>query len=133
MRNAILAAALPLALAACAGVPAAPAGSAEPEPALAWAALGERVYVDGPAVTPIEVLEDSRCPAIAQCVWAGQVRIRAKIHLGSGETVRELTSGKPIPVADGSLELVEVKPAMTSKAAIAPGDYRFGLRFMGGY
>jgi hypothetical protein len=132
MKHAILAASLPLALAACAIIPASPADPGEPNPALAWAKLGQKVYADGPQVTPLEVLEDSRCPADVQCVWAGQVRIRATIHLGSGDTSAELTSGKPIPVADGTLELVEVKPATNSKAAIAPGDYRFGFRFMGG-
>lgn len=132
MNQAILAASLPLTLAACAVIPANPANPAEPETSLAWAALGQRVYVDGPQVTPLEVLEDSRCPADVQCVWAGQVRIRATIHLGSGDTSAELTSGKPMAVADGTLELVEVKPATSSKATIAPGDYRFGFRFMGG-
>lgn len=83
-------------------------------------------------MTPLEVLEDSRCPADVQCVWAGQVRIRATIHLGAGDTNAELTTGKPIALADGTLELVEVKPATSSNAAIAPGDYRFGFRFMGG-
>src|SRR5699024_2605974 len=55
-----------LALSACATV-------AEPPPAptdgIARAALGERVYVDGPRVTPLQVLEDSRCPMNARCVW----------------------------------------------------------------
>lgn len=121
---------LSLALGSCATVPAAQSRSGSP---LAWARLGERTFVDGPAVTPLAVLEDSRCPADVQCVWAGQVRIRAMIHLGSGDVEHELASGKPIHVADGSLELVEVRPVPNSKAAIAPGDYRFGLRFMGGY
>lgn len=132
MKQATLLASLPLALAAYAVIPANPADPAEPEPTLAWAALGQRVHVDGPSVTPLEVLEDSRCPADVQCVWAGQVRIRATIHLGSGDTIAELTSGKPMAVADGTVELVEVRPATSSKTAIAPGDYRFGFRFMGG-
>jgi hypothetical protein len=132
MNKAIIAASLPFALAACAVIPAAPGNPSEPAQTLAWAALGQRVYVDGPSVTPLEVLEDSRCPADVKCVWAGQVRIRATIHLGSGDTVRELTSGKPEQVADGTLELVEVQPATHSTKPIAPGDYRFGFRFMGG-
>jgi hypothetical protein len=33
---------------------------------------------------------------------------------------------------NGMLELVTVRPAKTSEAAIAPGDYRFGFRFSGG-
>ena len=140
MKNAIFAASLPFVLAACTIIPNDAAGpvslSAPSERAppsnLAWAALGQRVPVDGPQVTPLELLEDSRCPANVQCVWAGQVRIRAVVHTGTGDSVRELTSGKPEQVADGTLELVEVRPAKSSEAAIAHDDYRFGFRFMGG-
>lgn len=117
-----------LMLAGCA-TPSAPA--ADGEPPLAFARVGERVYVDGPEITPVDLLEDSRCPALAQCVWAGRVRIAARIHLSSGDTMREMTLGEPISVADGSLELVRVLPEKT-EAAIPPGDYRFGFRFRGG-
>jgi hypothetical protein len=140
MRNAFTAAALPLALAACTVIPppsSAPATAPQP-PAneashLAWAALGQQIVVGGLAVTPLELLEDSRCPANVQCVWAGQVRLRVATGLGSGEKSVELTSGKPVPVMKGMLELVEVRPAKTSEAAFAPGDYRFGFRFSGGF
>jgi hypothetical protein len=99
---------------------------------LARAALGETVQVDGPRVTPLEVLEDSRCPMNARCVWAGQVRLKVRVHLGAREEERELTSGKPIPVADGTLELVEVQPDRVAGETLDPKNYRFGFKFMGG-
>ena len=108
------------------------ATTAVPDNGLTYARIGQTAYIDGPRVTPLEVLEDSRCPAQVQCVWAGRVRIRARIDLGSGSQTRELTLGKPEQVADGSLELVEVAPAKSKEGAIPPRDYRFGLRFMGG-
>lgn len=106
----------------------------EPTAHLIHARIGETVSVDGPKVTPLVVLEDSRCPMNARCVWAGRVRIKARIDLGSGSQVRELTQGAPVQVADGSLELVEVQPdrPMTNEPNLAPADYRFGFRFMGG-
>lgn len=115
------------ALAGCATTPATPDGRG-----IAWAGIGETVYVDGPKVTPVELLEDSRCPQDVQCVWAGQVRIRARIDLGSGSTIRELTLGKPAQVSDGALELVEVRPSRQSAATVPDGDYRFGFTFAGG-
>ena len=116
----------PLTLVACATVtPAITDG-------LAWARLGQTVYVDGPKVRPVAVLEDSRCPADVQCAWSGQVRISAQVILGSGTELRELTLGQPVPVADGTLELVEVRPVNTTKTTIGETDYRFGFRFMGG-
>lgn len=118
---------LPLALiAGCASTPV---------PALhgvAHARLGETAYVDGPKVTPLQVIEDSRCPAKVDCVWAGRLRISVRIDLGSGSQTRELTLGEPQHVADGSLEVVEATPYPVAGKTIEPGDYRFGLRFMGG-
>lgn len=102
---------------------------------LSRAKIGQTVSVGGPKVTPVAVLEDSRCPMNARCVWAGRVRISARIDLGSGSQTRELTQGEPVQVADGTLELVEVQPdkvAGEATPAVTPGDYRFGFRFMGG-
>lgn len=91
------------------------------------------VYVDGPRITPLELLEDSRCPEKVMCVWAGRVRIKVQVHLGSGDEVREMTLGKPIPVADGKLLLMQVEPRKINPSP-APmlGDYQFGFRFQGG-
>jgi hypothetical protein len=100
---------------------------------LSVARLGERMMVDGPEVTPMEVLEDSRCPATVTCVSAGRVRLRATIHLGSGDQIRELVLGEPVQVADGALKLVAVQPPPRGDGgAIAPADYRFTVRFDGG-
>jgi hypothetical protein len=110
-----------LALAGCAhAVPV-------PEDGLSRTGLGRTVAVGGPRVTPLRVLEDSRCPPDVRCVWAGRMRLQVRVDLGSGSQTRELTLGEPIPVADGTLELVEVWPDKGSG-----GDYRFGFRFMGG-
>ena len=99
-------------------------------------ALGQRAYVDGPLVQPVAVLEDSRCPMNARCVWAGQVRLSLRIG-GRGDERVEITSGKPLRIADGTLELVEVRPDKVAGGnrggAIDSSAYRFGFRFRGGY
>ena len=99
---------------------------------LGWARLNQQVYVDGPKVTPLAVVEDSRCPRTVTCVWAGRVRLSLRITTGRGSETREITTGAPLQVADGSLELVEVTPLATAGKPVAPGDYRFGFRFRGG-
>lgn len=122
-------------------LPAAPAASQLPAPLPEGpvpieAALGQTVWVDGPRITPIEVLEDSRCPMNARCVWAGRVRLRVRIDLGSGSEMREIMAGEPTQVADGSLELVSVTPDRVAGAegaqGIDPAAYRFGFNFAGG-
>ena len=126
MRLALLLA--PLALAGCVTV----YPPDEPADAVAYARFGETVNVGGPRVTPVALLEDSRCPQGVQCVWAGRVRITARIATGAGTTTRELISGQPVTVADGALTLVEVQPARRANTVTAPADYRFGFRFAGG-
>jgi hypothetical protein len=116
-----------LLLTSCATVPA-----GADQDGVIWARLGQTVTVDGPRVTPIRVLEDSRCPMEARCVWAGQVRLQVRIRTGSGSTVREIVSNKPLPVADGTLELVSVMPPKSTQHPIRSRDYRFGFRFAGG-
>jgi hypothetical protein len=98
----------------------------------ARAGIGQTVPVDGPKVTPLSVLEDSRCPKDVQCVWAGRVRINVRIDLGADSKERELELGKPVDLADGALELVEVLPEKVTNRTTLPEDYRFGFRFSGG-
>lgn len=119
--------AVSLALNACATAPL------EPEGGIARAALNQRVYVDGPYVTPLKVLEDSRCPMNARCVWAGRVRLSVRIDLGSRSETREIASDAPIRVADGYLTLAEVQPdRMADDQAGSPRPYHFGFTFAGG-
>jgi hypothetical protein len=126
MRNTLL---LSLALTAlCAGS----AASAR-DPASKIARIGQRVSVDGPLVTPLRVLEDSRCPMEARCAGAGQVRLLVRIGTGRRGGLREITSNTPIRVADGSLELVSVMPPRSVQRTLRPRDYRFAFRFAGGY
>ncbi|HOB14171.1 MAG TPA: hypothetical protein PKN09_08005 [Novosphingobium sp.] len=94
--------------------------------------LGQSVNLGGPKVTPIRVLEDSRCPIETDCFWAGRVRLEVKVELGSGVSVQELASDKPLAIADGTLELLGTMPPRNAKHAIEPGDYRFALKFSGG-
>lgn len=130
MKAALFAIALaPAALSACATTP-------PPEPVnvdgIVRATMNQRVYVDGPHVTPLKVLEDSRCPINARCVWAGRVRLEVKIDLGSRSEIREITSSQPIHVADGQLALVEVEPGLLAGGQAKPEQYRFGFTFAGG-
>jgi len=120
----------PLLLGACANT-----GATNPPPsdAITYARIGETVTVDGPKVTPLEVLEDSRCPAEVDCVWAGQVKLRIRVTLGNGSREQDIISRSPINVADGKLELVDISPARSNKNGIKSADYRFGFRFAGGF
>lgn len=124
MRTALVFA--PLALAACATTAAAP-----PSSGVATARLGQSVRVGPLRVTPLALLEDSRCPENARCVWAGQVRIRARIATRDGAGERELTLGKPVAAGSGMLVIEDVSPRRRTGATIPRSAYRFSLRYTG--
>lgn len=120
--------ALPLALISCAT-----SGQLAPLADARNVALGQRAYVDGPVVVPVEVVEDSRCPVGVQCVWAGQIRVKMLWIRGNGEKMPfEATLGQRTPIADGSILLESVRPEKRAGASIRKEDYRFSLRFDGG-
>ncbi|MDR7059788.1 MAG: hypothetical protein ACT6QT_03865 [Sphingopyxis sp.] len=126
-RLAILALPAALAMSACATTRAAPL------PDGSDVALGQKAYVDGPIVQPVEVLEDSRCPMNARCVWAGRVRVKMVWIRGNGEKQPfEATLGEPTQLADGQFTLESVRPEKMTNVAIKPADYRFSFRFAGG-
>ena len=90
------------------------------------APLGEVANLEGITVRPLEVIEDSRCPASVQCVWAGRVRIRAEI---SGTGTRELTLGEPAAVSGGTVTLVDVRPGKRTPDAVPSRAYQFTFTY----
>ena len=109
-----------LALAACATAPDSDIANGPTAP------IGETANLDGITVRPLELVEDSRCPASVQCVWAGRVRIRADV---SGTGTRELTLGEPAAVSGGTLTLVDVRPGKRTPGTIPSRDYQFTFTF----
>jgi hypothetical protein len=113
--------------AACATIPSAKSDGID-------VALGQTAYVDGPKIRPLKVTEDSRCPMNARCIWAGRVRVLvAWVRPGSTKEI-ELTLGQPVPFADGTLTLTDVKPLRIAGTnfTLKSTDYRFSFQFSGG-
>lgn len=79
----------------------------------------------GVKIVPHEVLEDSRCPANANCIQAGTVRVRATLESGLGSTEQVFTLGTPITTEAEVVTLVEVLPQAQPDLTIAPSDYMF--------
>ena len=68
--------------------------------------------LNGIRIRPIAVVEDSRCPMNARCVWAGRLILTVEIdQRGASETLRtNLTLGQPLAVETGKLTLVAAEP-----------------------
>lgn len=115
---------LALTVAACATIPPASAGPT--------AGLGEIAHTNGLKVRPIAVVEDSRCPINAVCVWAGRLVVRSEVRGGAWTKVLDLELGKPAPIADGTLTLTAAEPSKMADTPIGSGAYRFTFDFQGG-
>jgi hypothetical protein len=105
---------------------ACPGTTGTPEKEKDTAALGERIYKFGVHITPLEVVEDSRCPAAphVQCIQAGTVRLKARLEDGTRSEVVTFDIGSPISFGNKHVALMSVLPLKT-QTPIAPANYRF--------
>jgi hypothetical protein len=106
-----------LALAACATLPAAETGPT--------ATIGQVATVDGYRVRPVEVVEDSRCPINARCVWAGRLILRAEVSKRGFRQTRNLILGEAQDVPGGKLTLVSAEPGKLAGEQPPPPPTRF--------
>ena len=85
-------------------------------------AIGQPQRVGRYQVTPIRVVEDSRCPMNARCVWAGRLIVRTTIRDGRRRWTRDLTLGQP---AAPGVVLDGVTPDRVAGAGRRALRYRF--------
>lgn len=103
-----------ISLASCAVIPKA-------ERTDGFAMIGETTLVGSAKVRPDALIEDSRCPMNARCVWAGRVIAEATVMRGGTFETRRFTLGEP---SDG-LMLDSVEPGRMTDTQLKPSDYRF--------
>jgi hypothetical protein len=112
-----------LLLAGCAVIPA---PDRTPPQAQGYAVpLGVPVRVGDLIVTPKKLVEDSRCPADARCVWAGRVVVTTRIVGPDFSDTADLTLGEPYGTHGKMLALASVRPAKTAQSAAEQRVYRF--------
>lgn len=114
-------------LAACGLVPA-PA-STPPAPQGAAVGFGQSVQIGDLTATPIAVVEDSRCPVNARCVWAGRLIVRTRIDglaaSGRWRDIAELHLGESYGTHGRIIALVSGEPGRTTDRPTRREDYRF--------
>ena len=76
----------------------------------------------------VRVLDDSRCPTDATCIWAGEVKLRLAVEAGEQQVERDVREGESTTVAARKIELLRVRPQPVSTRKIDAGDYRASLR-----
>lgn len=79
-------------------------------------------------ITPLEVVEDSRCPVDVVCIQAGTVRVRARVENESGSVTEIFKLQSPVITQMATIEMVKVAPEPRSQRTITPLEYRFFFR-----
>jgi hypothetical protein len=91
--------------------------------------LGQTATVGGVTITPLELVEDSRCPSDVQCIQAGTVRVRARLMSGLGTSNPVFLLGEPVTTEAEAVTLVSVKPeTKVSTVSVPPDSYRFTFK-----
>lgn len=93
------------------------------------AGMGEPTRAGPLIIRPLKVVEDSRCPINARCVWAGRLIVRASISHHRNRETHELTLGEPIAVAGGRLVLDGAEPGRMVGQEQTPRAYRLHFTF----
>lgn len=97
-------------------------------PGVVAARIGETADLGGGLrVRALEVLEDSRCPQNARCVWAGRLRVRVAVDgVGEREVILDEAA---VETPRGAFAMVAATPGpWTDWPADGKPPYRFGFR-----
>jgi hypothetical protein len=87
--------------------------------------IGKEVSGLGARITPLAIVEDSRCPIDVMCIQAGTVRVRALLSSGLGEATQEFKLGQTITTEAERVTLTEVFPQRMAGTMVRDGEYVF--------
>lgn len=94
------------------------------------ARLNETKDALGTKITPLQVLEDSRCPIDVQCIQAGTVRLQANIETIAGVSEQIFVLNESVKTENQTITLVNVEPISDSKTKIDNSEYNFMFKIV---
>jgi hypothetical protein len=105
--------------AACPGIP---------DPRSVAIKMNESVTSLGVTIKPVELIEDSRCPADAICIQQGRVRMRAEITSGLGTSTDVFEINSFVTTEAEKVTLLEVNPYPLASDPAEIYEYEFVFR-----
>jgi hypothetical protein len=91
------------------------------------ARIGQATRVGKLLVTPQSIIEDSRCPINARCVWAGRLVLKTRIDGAGWRETADLTLGQAYATHGTGLALVSAEPGKMAGAEPSPAASLFGF------
>lgn len=79
----------------------------------------------GLKITPLEVLEDSRCPVDVVCIQAGTVRVKTALETDLGTSSQIFKLGEKVATEVGEVTLIKVYPEPESGKGAESTSYIF--------
>ena len=95
--------------------------------------LSQAHDIGGRRITPLAIVEDSRCPSSVQCIQAGTVRLQVSVRVAALETRFVVGLSSPANIGDAWLHLIQACPYPSQPGALAEKDYRFVLAIAGSW
>lgn len=89
------------------------------------ARIGETTRSGPLLLTPEKLVEDSRCPADVQCVWAGRLVVLTRIDGPGWRLTIPLALGEDQPAGGYIVRLIRAEPQARAGEKPAPADYSF--------
>lgn len=96
----------------------------QPPTSEAESQLGETLTSEDIQVTPIAIVEDSRCPTDVQCIWAGRLVVKTELKSGTVLETRDMELGVGTTFQDKEITLASATPHPKSGKLIDKNDYR---------
>jgi hypothetical protein len=78
----------------------------------------------------LELIEDSRCPADVNCIWAGVAKIKVRLSKNGKSSVFELNTNqgdKPAVFQGYSIALTGLEPRQSTTSKYSPSAYKATL------
>ncbi|PIP55501.1 MAG: hypothetical protein COX06_02770 [Candidatus Zambryskibacteria bacterium CG22_combo_CG10-13_8_21_14_all_42_17] len=88
--------------------------------------IGESIEeIFGVQISPLEIIEDSRCPSDVECIQMGTVRVSARVVDNNESITQTLELREPISTPSATITLVMVEPQPVSNVDLEDSDYVF--------
>ena len=92
------------------------------------AMLGQPTRVGRLVVTPLRIVEDSRCPINARCVWAGRAIVSTRIDGAGWRETTSMELGRPYITHGLGIQLSSVEPGKMAGTQTPSSAYLFGYQ-----
>lgn len=76
------------------------------------------------SITPLQIIEDSRCPLGVQCVWAGRIVLKVRVAEGNAGKEYNFTEGERVITDFGEITMTKVVPVPVHNKQLKPEDYQ---------